>query len=289
MDNLPNLPPSLRLDEEGRIAQDVDCLGCQYNLRSLLPNANCPECGKPVIDSLETDQLCLADPRWLKQLIDGLDLVLISVISLVVVPIVFGLILTISKMLFSGINSGGWVGDVVALIMILQFLVLFILGHWRFTAPQPNAQLHNTSDKHRRIVRLTFVLCTVVFLIWRPGLQKGPVQMALSGVLLVVLGVAILTYARKLALRMPDARLARAVSCMLWTWVVYVVIAYSLRYLRFYQNDIYNSLCPDVMSKVCYFISQRAKDGVVFLVAIGMLLLIVYSSKLSKILRQIEQ
>ncbi len=40
-----------------RIARDVSCLTCGYNLRSLLPDQTCPECGAAVAESLRGDQL----------------------------------------------------------------------------------------------------------------------------------------------------------------------------------------------------------------------------------------
>lgn len=41
-----------RFPENARVADDLPCIGCGYNLRSLLARANCSECGRPVGDSL---------------------------------------------------------------------------------------------------------------------------------------------------------------------------------------------------------------------------------------------
>lgn len=42
-----------------RVADDLACIGCGYNLRTLMANANCPECGQQVGSSL----FLLARPR----------------------------------------------------------------------------------------------------------------------------------------------------------------------------------------------------------------------------------
>src|SRR6266850_463492 len=41
-----------RFPAHARVADDLPCAGCGYNLRSALANGKCPECGKAVGDSL---------------------------------------------------------------------------------------------------------------------------------------------------------------------------------------------------------------------------------------------
>ncbi|MEO0475164.1 MAG: DUF6688 family protein, partial [Planctomycetota bacterium] len=64
MSNLPPVPenkldppsapvPGVELDAEGRLASDVLCWSCNYNLRTLPPEAGCPECGMPIATTLE--------------------------------------------------------------------------------------------------------------------------------------------------------------------------------------------------------------------------------------------
>lgn len=43
----------IALDEEGRITDDLICRGCEYNLRTLLCDGLCPECGKPVRETIK--------------------------------------------------------------------------------------------------------------------------------------------------------------------------------------------------------------------------------------------
>lgn len=54
----------LHLDEQERIDVDLLCAHCNYNLRTLRLDANCPECGLAVETSSRRDVLALAPPGW---------------------------------------------------------------------------------------------------------------------------------------------------------------------------------------------------------------------------------
>ena len=45
--------PGIDLDAEGHLASDLPCWSCEYNLRTLTPDAACPECGMPIAKTLE--------------------------------------------------------------------------------------------------------------------------------------------------------------------------------------------------------------------------------------------
>ena len=54
----------IRLDDDGRILEDdLACLACGYNLRGLLPDGACPECGTAVGRSTHGNLLRFCDPR----------------------------------------------------------------------------------------------------------------------------------------------------------------------------------------------------------------------------------
>jgi hypothetical protein len=61
----------VHVDSDGRIATDVVCLNCGYNLRSCLIGGACPECGMAVRVSLRGDRLASAPPGYLRQLQQG--------------------------------------------------------------------------------------------------------------------------------------------------------------------------------------------------------------------------
>ena len=59
------------LDEELRVAADVQCDRCGYNLRTLSVDARCPECNKPVEASLREPLLAHASASHLRILHAG--------------------------------------------------------------------------------------------------------------------------------------------------------------------------------------------------------------------------
>jgi hypothetical protein len=63
------------------IRQDVACIGCGYNLRTLALEAKCPECARPVVDSLARNELHLADVKWLRRVRSGVVIVFIGLIG----------------------------------------------------------------------------------------------------------------------------------------------------------------------------------------------------------------
>jgi hypothetical protein len=55
------------------IDHDLPCALCDYNLKGLSPDANCPECGQPISRTFTYD-LTWADPAWLRRQAKALPL-----------------------------------------------------------------------------------------------------------------------------------------------------------------------------------------------------------------------
>ena len=60
--------PFVAYDADGRLDQDLPCLKCGYNLRTLFDDGQCPECGASVHESARLAWLCQHDPAWLRRL-----------------------------------------------------------------------------------------------------------------------------------------------------------------------------------------------------------------------------
>lgn len=67
--------PAIQVEHE-RVATDLSCLYCGYNLRTLSTSAKCPECGNPVFESFRRTQLATADPEWVRLVYDDLGTML---------------------------------------------------------------------------------------------------------------------------------------------------------------------------------------------------------------------
>jgi len=77
--------PSPSLDADGRLAEDIACKRCGYNLRGMLPDQTCPECGAAVQDGLDAERF--ERIRWLRWMCRGMGIMVLS-LSLVLVSAV---------------------------------------------------------------------------------------------------------------------------------------------------------------------------------------------------------
>lgn len=80
--------PSIMLDADGRIDQDLFCIECAYNLRGLAPTGQCPECGRAIEESLKQNLLSYGDPWWLGRLAVGTRMAFHGALWLTVLPFV---------------------------------------------------------------------------------------------------------------------------------------------------------------------------------------------------------
>jgi hypothetical protein len=71
----PGTTDSITRDADGRIAEDVLCLTCGYNLRSRTDDDACPECGGAVRATLE-ELIFGTDSRWLTLVCDSAAIML---------------------------------------------------------------------------------------------------------------------------------------------------------------------------------------------------------------------
>jgi hypothetical protein len=104
---------------DGTVAADVTCRECGYNLRTLHVQARCPECDTPVAASVRGDTLMYCDPRWLRKLIAGADLLLSG----------FGAAVVTGFANKASSAAGAAFGIAAALLLLA--------GTWLFTRPDP--------------------------------------------------------------------------------------------------------------------------------------------------------
>ena len=210
MDAPQSAPPTVALDSAGRVAEDVRCRSCGYNLRGISPQGRCPECQTEVGRSIRAGVLRACDRYWVRQLAGG--------VSWIIGWILFGVFLLL-----------GWrfVGRVLAitpgLVIILGLLVIGVglVGGWMITAADPDGAAAERRVSARRVARYTMVTWAlsygaIIGISVTRTLVPGPWMTALPVMLGVAAYVALCIHGRELALRLPDHWLARQTRIVTW-------------------------------------------------------------------------
>ncbi len=200
----------------GQVDFDCPCRRCGYNLRGLDALGRCPECGTPVGLSAHGDLLRFADPKWLQTISSGLSLVLWGVLVSMLVGMLSRLLSAAgSQVLVAGL---GLIGSII-----------YVVGAYRFTEPDPSGLSDGKYVNTRKFVRIALALSMIgtasnaVGLFARLPGPIGPV-MAVVGLLLLAIGYigewARLRYMRSLALRIPEPKLAAAAAFLSWAYPI---------------------------------------------------------------------
>ncbi len=225
MDSAKGSPP-VGLDSEGRVAQDVPCRTCKYNLRGLSPEGRCPECGSAVGWSIHSDLLCYSNPVWVRHLAAGTLWIIISVLG--------GIVVTV----FGGAVTGTIFQDRVELaqtfIGFSAFAVAFV-GYWKLTMPDPGREEQRPIWNIRQMTRLLATvgfLSSVVVLILNlipgfPGalptalVRTVAISIGLFGLAGLVAPFLLFIHMRRLALRIPNDSLARQTRMLLRASIIF--------------------------------------------------------------------
>lgn len=218
MSDIPTATPAEAGDTQ--VNQDTPCVRCGYNLRGLTTSTACPECAAPVIISTHGNLLAYADPDWLERLHRGTSFKL------------WNIVLTIVTVLLAAVLRA--VGT-PAQIQILVVLPAGVLGLWAaflITTQEPRVSLAEDPITLRKVVRGCAVIGFVGNVLHdtaknRPldvpiGVPIG-VILALAGALAFVGVVAYFgefIYYRRFARRIPNARLARNTTTVMWGTVI---------------------------------------------------------------------
>jgi hypothetical protein len=192
------------------ISEDTPCVHCGYNLRGLTRDKFCPECGTPIARSIFGNQLRYADPAWLEKLRFGTSLKLWN--------IVIGLL----------IGAGAAIVMAAGLPAVWTFLLTLVggaLGLWAtflITTQEPRVALGEDPITLRKAVRFCAVFAFSGQLVNQAAELGGERSLVfvIAGSALSLLGVVQafgeLVYYRRFARRIPDAKLERSTSIVLW-------------------------------------------------------------------------
>ncbi len=191
------------------VTRHAPCLKCGFDLHSLNASGNCPECGKLIYESLQSDQLQFADRRWLVSLTHGTLLLIITIIGSVI----------------WSITAGFYVDPRIDELVALGFSVSTLIAVWLVTKPEPQRE-DVQPVLPRQIARWGFLAGFAVgwlalgaaFL--PTGGRASVIFVALlsiaSGLATIVGVFGLFVYAARLALRMPDLELAHATRTVMF-------------------------------------------------------------------------
>lgn len=220
------------LDAGGRIAADVSCRSCGYNLRAQPIGGSCPECGAAVEASVVGGLLQFSNPAWVARLASGMTFLLAAIacaIASVVVLWVTQVALAVASVSY---EVQAAISGAVTTAMGAATLVLALVGVWRVTSPEPFV-----SAQQGRVRR---VLARYGIVVGCGGYYGGWAGMSFTGSDLFILpmlpcavawivgAVAMLFHLRKLALRLGDLRLAKQTRIVGWSLGGLLVLSVAL-------------------------------------------------------------
>ncbi len=213
---------TLPLDPAGRIDTDIPCRKCGYNLRGLLPDGVCPECATAVGRSLHGDLLRFCDPDWVQTLASGMNWIVAGIVASIVLGCMGGGLTGILGAVRPGIAAMPIMAS-----RLVGALIVFV-GYWRVTTPDPGRVEEESSRSARKLVRVAQVAGIALL---PSNVAAGFIPASLQVLLMIgsaVVGIAgvfaIFVYARQLASRIPDDKLARNTRIVMWGSVVVVAM-----------------------------------------------------------------
>ncbi len=236
----PVVDPDLAARHPDLERQDVPCLNCGYNLRGLQEDGRCPECGTPVERSLKGNLLIYSSPEHVASLHTGVFLILAGIIVQILTYIGSIVALGVLATQSGGARLGGGATGVVSFISLVVSGVLLI-GWWMFSAPDPAIVGTNTGSRARQAVRITVAVSAMVMAV-NAVLEYAVPASSTSGVILtssktanlvamLVKFFAAMFYLRWLAGRLPDDRVFKRATLLMWLVPVLVLVALCTLYL----------------------------------------------------------
>ncbi len=214
------------LDDQGRLTGDLACRSCGYNLRGIHASGECPECDTSVGRSVYGDSLQYCEPRWMKSVARGANLLLCA--------IVLNLFLRLALAVL--VSSVGLAAVVDHGATILMFVIVAIqaAGFWLATMPDPGLGRLETAYSSRRIARVALLtsiaLNLATMLLGFLGTADQALLISILGISLVSIimfvagAFALLNYGRSIALRIPDRKLASQTRVVMWGWPISLAV-----------------------------------------------------------------
>jgi len=234
----PGTTDSITRDADGRIAEDVLCLTCGYNLRSRTADDACPECGSAVSETFDA-MLINADATWLLH-VQRAAWVMLG-----------------SSMLLRGwddLPSWHWSDSLWWLLS-----AVFVIAAWRFTAPRFGL----SENRHVRAALVLWVVSLTMVQVARMWAPDQPFWTIVWFNLTVFHAIAIcllLYHGARMARLLPAQRLASRARFVMWGYAAVQVLVLLI-----------STLAALVVSSATLMPTATATGWIIVSVAVGVL------------------
>ena len=195
----------IELDEQNCIAEELPCIGCNYLLRGMRPDQDCPECGKAISDTTRIQRLGQYPLPWLKKMSHGLRLIQFTSIVFAIAMVLFAINLQQNMRMNASAS--------LTIVDILFVTMLFpgAGGFWLLTEPYQKNEHKISWRRAGRFMTTSsvvgFILCLII-----PQITESIGLFPSMGILTAWFGVgawAILQHASAIARLIPHQRMAR--------------------------------------------------------------------------------
>lgn len=207
---MSDVPTAVAVAAGTMVGDDTPCARCGYNLRGLTTDRSCPECNTPILQSIQGNLLCFADPDWLEKLRLGMTVKLWNIVLVIIGSIVVAVLIA------------------VGLPPVFQFLFSLAaasVGLWAaflITTQEPRVSLAEDPVSLRRVVRGCAILGLVGEILQHTGAVSAHgsalivVGVTLGGLTIIVSYFGEFIYLRRFARRIPNDGLARSTTFVMW-------------------------------------------------------------------------
>jgi hypothetical protein len=224
----------VQIDPAGRIAQDVPCIHCGYNLRSLLADQACPECNQAVGESLRGDLLQFANPAWLRRLAGGMGWLIAGSILFL---LTWGARWLLARLLVAGTITVTTAGTTHFPIFVAAQAATLI-GVWKATSREPRTLGMPAGFDARTLSRLLltagFLLGYALVPLQNAGTMRVALLVQIPTIIMMSGWICLYIHLANLARRVPAVRLIRltygalvvyvlekclGIGLWIWSWV----------------------------------------------------------------------
>lgn len=212
--------------EPERLAGDLPCVQCGYNLRGQLLQGSCPECGVAVSASMRSNRLSLGDASWLAALKNGMTWMITGIFVAILLVAVALILESVSP---SGVSQSIEMQG-VAVVFAIILSGISCIAYWLVTTPEPGVFTNPVSRGLARWASIPGYSLSILADLLEMAQDFDLFRLAailnmISGVMIITGFIALLVYLRKLARRVPDNALAGQTTIVMWGTIITVIAA----------------------------------------------------------------